>query len=180
MRVACSELPPAHPSRSRSLSKLQEKERTLGRGAFFLSVERLLTREEREADQDADQVGSATAETVRVVGFTRVARRRSAKGSLSPNPAPAYPECESFGPGTLMPETPGRDASRDPCQRDRRPAEIERRLRASAPRTKSLFIMREGEELEWVGRFDPVRYLGFLTIGQPGLSQIRYGLKGRF
>jgi hypothetical protein len=37
-----------------------------------------------------------------------------------------------------------------------------------------------GEELEWVGRFDPVRHLGFLTIGPPGLSQICYALKGRF
>src|SRR5450759_3381306 len=91
MRVACSELPPAHPSRSGSLSKLQEKERTLGRGAFFLSVERLLTREEREADQDADQVGSATAETVRVVGFH--ARRETAvrERKLEPEPGARVP-----------------------------------------------------------------------------------------
>ena len=92
-------------------------------------MERLLTREEREADQDADQVGSATAETVRVVGFH--ARREAAirERKLEPEPGARIP---------------------------------------------GVRVIR-GEELEWVGRFDPVRYLGFLTIGPPGLSQIRYG-----
>src|SRR5450759_3454362 len=71
--MVCSELPPASKYSPFSNSK---KKRTLGRGAFFLWVERQLTRKEREADQDADQVGSATAETVRVVG--RHARREAA------------------------------------------------------------------------------------------------------
>jgi hypothetical protein len=48
-----------------------------GSGCVFLvGKKRLLTREEREADQDADQVGSAAAETMRVVGFH--ARREAA------------------------------------------------------------------------------------------------------
>src|SRR5450759_3699257 len=71
--MVCSELPPASTCSPFSNSK---KKRTLGRGAFFLWVVRQLTRKEREADQDADQVGSATAETVRVVGFH--ARRQAA------------------------------------------------------------------------------------------------------